>query len=310
VLTLVGTDYLALRRDRRAGLRAAVVGAPLIALIWSAQPFDPAVPTDALPAWARNPLISSLVLATLVWWLSAWRLQSVTLFHLGSAALVSTIWQVSRLMQGDVLPTATPSTLFIAEKSVALALFAAAAYLLLIALIRRSRLEALVALTALQPAVVIAGSGRTDMVLVVGNVVLWSLLISFHLGRRWPHLGGVLVTCIALVALNWSHENRADVVWLARASSAALAVVLLLVGYLRPESHYRALAAGILGANVLLVGGRAIATGPYPVATVVVAGSFLLLLGGAGISWHKQALLRHARRGAVPLTEIDTEQNG
>ena len=61
-------------------------------------------------------------------------------------------------------------------------------------------------------------------------------------------------------------------------------------------TRYRAVGAGVLVANGLFFGGRGLANAANPMATLIIAGSFVLLVAGAAVSWHKAALLALARR--------------
>lgn len=314
VLTLITTNYLAQHHPTRHGLRWVVAGLPVIAFIGSTQGFDPEVPTNDLPAWLRNPMNSTLALAAVVWWLAAWRLKSMMLFHLGSLALVGAIWQISRLIAVDPLLNSVPPsdvlpTQPISQQNISLAFFGVIAYLLMVALARRSLVHVTLALITLQPAAAWAAFGRPDAPFIIASVGLWSVLIGLHLQsdqRRW---GGVLITVYLLAALNWYIDFHADTAFMARLSSAALVAMLLVIGYRHPASYYRMMAAGLFAANVLFFSGRIIASGPYPLATLVAAGSFVLLTLGACVSWHKQTLLNMARRSALRVTtgEAETE---
>lgn len=304
-VALAVAEYLA-----RCGLRGRwpqllVVGLPLLALLGSAARFDHAVPVDDLPWWLRKPLLSSLALAAMVWWFGAWRLRSATLFHLGSAALAAVVWYVDWRMAGTTAPRATALTLPALQKAAALAFGAATAYLLLVGLVRRARVDIAMALVTLQFAVVCAALRRPDAMFIIGTVALWSALGALHLHRLHPRIGGVLVVAGALVVLSWTWDARVDTALFARLSTAALAAVFLLVGLLHRFGNYRLIGAGVVGANVLYFGGRAVAAGPHAAATLVVVGGFLLLVLGASVSWHKRTLLRRAERCIVPLPVPD-----
>jgi hypothetical protein len=161
------------------------------------------------------------------------------------------------------------------------------------------------ALVTLQPGVVFAVWGGPDAAFMIGTAALWSVLAGLHLDRRWPHVGGVLVVICGLLVLNWIYDYHADVAAWARLSAFALGGVFLVVGFVQPVRHYRLIGAGVLGAEALFLGGRAIAAGPHASATLVVAAGFLLLLSGAAVSWYKRALLTHTRRCVVPVVEAD-----
>lgn len=296
VVAAAAFDYLRRAGWAPAALRFAVAGLPAVAVGLALQPFDRAVPLHALPLWLRDPLFATLALATIAWWFGAWRLRSFGLFHVGNLGLAATVLRgAAKLLPPAVAPLPQGAGLP-ARDIVLLALFALTIYLLIIACVRRSRAEALLALVILQPAVCGAVWERTPVAaLIVGLVVCWSLLAAVHLGVRWPSLSAVGWPAALLIGLAWYYDSAEPGRWLARANTLALVAGLLFVGQLWPGTRYRLLGAGALGANILYFGGRGIAAGRYPVATLVVTGSFLLLGVATAISWNKRVLLRMAR---------------
>ncbi len=301
--TVVLLESLARLRVRSHWLPVVGVVLPAAAIFLAREPFDEHVPVAWLPVFLRDPLLSTLVLAAAAWWWSAYRHRASILFHAGSAALVGVVWRANRLVcEAGIThhwlsePTMWPRDLIV------LSLYAMAGYLLLSAIIRRSRPEALMALVIQQAAVTMAvwDIYNVDLFLICISAG-WSCLIGLHLlsaRPRWTVAGWPIVF---LLLISWIYDFNPYLNWIARSHVIALVMVLLLAGLARPWSHYRYLAIGAGVGNLAFYGGQAIVKGPHPIASMVVSGGFILLAAGATVSWYKPLLLHCVRRQGSAL---------
>ncbi len=310
VLSLVGFDAFARWPGRRGVAVALLALVPALAVGLALQPFHPDVPAHVLPVGVRDPLLVTLVGAALVWWCGAARLRSAGLFHLGNLAFAATVLRAARTLPLPVTP-AVPGVDGLAPRDLLTgALLLLSAYLLCVALVRRSRAEAVLGLVLVELAACTWAWERTEAVFTIGTVACWCVLSAAHLGVRPPGLAVLLWPALGLVALAWYAELDNSAVWAARLQLTGLASALLVVGWLRRSPRERALGVAVIAVNVLFYGGRGAAAGPNPVATLVMLGSFVLLVGGALVSWHKTRLLALARAtptSAGPETERTLE---
>lgn len=293
--SVVAFEYLA-RRGIAGGVpRILAAAGPLVALALATRPFDRSVPVEALPAGFRDALLTTLALATTVWWFGAWRNRSAGLFHLGSLALAGTVLRARAVLWTSSAAAIQPGMASSPRDVAALALFGLTVYLLATACVRRSRTTALLSLASLQAAVCLWTWGRTPAApLVIGLVAGWSLLMAVHLGASRPSGATVLWPIGLMVALAWVYDFDAARCWLVRANTGVLILALLKAGQLWRSLHYRRMAALVVAANVVFFSGRGVAVGVLPVAALIVTLAFLLLFSGAAISWHKSAWLRRA----------------
>ncbi|MCK4340316.1 MAG: hypothetical protein KAY37_01160 [Phycisphaerae bacterium] len=306
-LSVAAFDYLARSGNNRLSLRAVVAGVPLIAVGLATQPFEAEVPSHLLPVGLHDPLFTTLALSSLVWWFGALRHRSAGLFHFGALALAGTVYRgISIWLPADEASLAAAIPMRVVGLS---ALFTLVAYLCVIAVIRRSRGEAVLGLAVLQAAIVGEVGWKTPAaLLIIGFVACWSLLIVLHLGVRRPNLSAVLWPIAIMLALAWYYDFDDALKWPARLNTVTLIVILLLAGQLWHATRYRTMAIVIVIANAIFLGGRGLAGGSYPIATLVVTGSFLLLIAGAGISWNKRALLHLTRVSEQPSTASNAKQ--
>ena len=98
-----------------------------------------------------------------------------------------------------------------------------------------------------------------------------------------------------LVIIPWTCEADLQLQWPARAHALAMIAALLLAGHLRRWTHYRAVACILAAAQIIFQAGRWAASTSSPGAIAAVVAGFVLLGGGALISWHKQSLLHRLR---------------
>jgi hypothetical protein len=318
-LSLVGFEFAA-RGRRWVGLVRLVSAAlPLAVLALATEPFDPEIPVRNLPAGLRDPLLTMLVLAATAWWLGAARTRSPGLFHLGSGgAALAAIRAFMILRPAVSVPPADTTEGIPLRDLVALALSAVTAYLLATAALRRSRPEAVLALFVLQAVVATLVWQRVyaDR-FIVGVVAGWSLFAGIHLSARRPSLAALLVPAAILTLIACYYDRDAVLCWPARLNTLALLAVLLLAALVSKRRCYRTVGFAQAAASALFLGGRSIAAGERPAATLAVLAAFALLAGGAAISWYKRALLDsahvdgslapvNATAGSVPENAADT----
>jgi len=294
-LAAVGFDGLARWPGRRAALPTLFALLPAAATVLAVQPFHPDVPARELPPGLRDPLLVTLSGAALVWWGGAARLRSVALFHLGNLGLAAAAWRAVRTLSLS-LPPSVPGVDGLATRDLLTGAFLVlASYLLCVALARRSRAEAILGLVCVELAACVWAWDRPAAVFTIGTTACWCVLVAGQLGVRPPNLATILWPALGVLLLAWRADYGGEAVWAARAQLAALVAGFLLLAWVRRAPRERVLAVLLIAANVLFYGARGVATGPNPAGTLVLLGSFVLLVGGALVSWNKTRLLALAR---------------
>ena len=300
-LTVLGFDGVARTGSRRRSLLIVFGCLPLLALLAAVERFDPEVPVHALPIWSRDPLLTMLASATIVWWFGAWRTRSSTLFHIGTLALACTAYRAASTLVIAVPAAHLPPVAGLPQRDAAtVALWLITGYLLISACVRRSRIEAVLGLAILQVATFVSVWDETWVALfTIGIAACWSILAVLHLGAARPRLGTVLWPIAFMLIMGWCADLHEGLRWTARLHTAFVVFALLVFGQLWPSTRYCRVAAGVFVFNALFFAGRGIALGTLPARTVVVLSGFLLLIAGALVSWNKRSLLQ-AVRGPQP----------
>lgn len=291
VVAVLVVKYVAGRPALRWPL-AAVLILPGMAIALAHARFDEHVPVRALPAFLRDPLLTTLILAGIAWWFAYRRLRCGVFLHAGSLAIAWAAYRAVMLFRPDVTPLAElPRDLITA------ALYAAVAYLLLLAWWRRSRIDLVVALVCHLAAFssLVRGQTQVDSMLTL-LLAGWTWLAGLHLGSRRPSLSLALWPVCLLIVVTWAYDFREATQWIARANAGAMIVVLAAVGLVWPMTRYRLIAAATAAANVGFHCMKWIMTGKNPVASFVVLAGFILLIAGAFIGWHKARLLTMCNR--------------
>jgi hypothetical protein len=85
-----------------------------------------------------------------------------------------------------------------------------------------------------------------------------------------------------------------------RDSTLALLGALVLAWLVSRLPRYRTIGLVVAAANAYFLTGQTIAAGDRPAATLTALAAFVLLAGGAAVSWHKHTLLRAACADAPP----------
>jgi hypothetical protein len=257
---------------------------PLVAILLALQPFDAKVPLDRLPTWLRDPLVCVAVIAASAWWFGYhWHRRNIFL-HASCAALALAALRVTRgigVGHYDIRPNL-----------VLMSLYGITVYLVMKALLLRSRREALAALLVNLAATAILVKNRTPADgLIVCLAVGWTGLIAVHVAARNPGFWWRAVPVAFLAVAPWTLDAASLFHRQLMIHAAAMVLVLLVVGQIWRWTHYRSVAA-LLTAGYLAYGARdLLLKSAHPWATTLVFTGFALLAAGAFISWHKRQLL-------------------
>lgn len=305
VVAAVGVEWLA-RTAGRPRLTTVFGLLPAFAIVTANAGFAPEVPVRLLPRVLADPLLTALTLAGMVWWYGRLRLGSNWMMHAGSAAFAGAGWRGMLVFAPDapairLLPTSPPGE---SRDLIVVALYAAIAYLLVVALLRRRSVEALAAVAVHQIAVCLLVWERTpaDDVLIA-LTFCWHWLVWIHLLNWWPRTWVVLCPIALMVAVTWVYDFAEAQRWYARAHAAAMLVPLVVASASWPWMRYRAITAGVAAAHGTFYAARWIIGGDHPQEAIVVLVSFVLLGVGASVSWHKRSLLELTRRRSEPQAE-------
>jgi hypothetical protein len=299
VIGVLITEYLAQRPKSSRWLVAAAFVLPGAAIALARSGFDQHVPIRALPVFLQDPLLMILIPAGIAWWFSYRRLGHTVFLHAGSLAMAWAAYQALPLFRPDattavsahMVSTGMPRDL------ITLLLYAIVVYLLLLTWWRRSRLDALAALIVHQAAFVFLVLDRSDIdMLLILIVAGWSWLAGLHIAVRRPALSLALWPICLLVFTAWGHDFSEPAKWIARTHAVVMVAALVLAGMTWPWTRYRLAATGVAAADIAFYFVKWTMTGKNPAAAGVVLVSFVLLIAGAFIGWHKGRLLGLFRR--------------
>ena len=296
-VAVVGMEFLTLAARPHRWLLITFGVLPGVAILLGSQRFDAEVPVAMLPVWLRDPVMGILPAAAAAWWFGYSRHRTVALFHAGSAALLLTALREVGVLLGEPADSVLLGVGFAVPDEVwAAILYAATGYLVLGAWLRRSRVEAVVALLVHQMAVVVLVLGEMPgdrcIIYLVGG---WSALAGVHLATRRPGVLVRLVPIALLAVAPWTRAAAPPAQWQAGIHAAAMILILFALGHFWRWTRYRLVAVLLLGGHLAVFVGRWSVDGDHLVAVGLVAGSFALLVGGALISWHKGRLLDSLR---------------
>ncbi|MBI4581984.1 MAG: hypothetical protein HY718_19960 [Planctomycetes bacterium] len=304
---VASTDRLRIRLSSLTVLNVAVL-LPAAAIVLAREPFDARLPVRMLPVFLRDPLLTTLVMAAAAWWFGYRRLRLGLLLHAGSAAMG---WAILRAMKlhagGSGAVQAVAAGPDATRNLIVAGLYLIAGYFLLMALIRRSRPEALTAVIVHQLALTMLVWDRTYAdVLLVCLGAGWHWLVCLHLLGR-PSLTAGLLPIVFLLLVTWGYDVAPELCWHARSHAAAMLLVLVVVTVVRPASRYGFITACTAIADGLFYAGRWVGNREHATAAFVVIGAFVLLAAGAAISWRKRALLDRLgeERGRESLFDIN-----
>jgi hypothetical protein len=292
-VSAAGMELLILAGKRDGRLVAAVGALPVVAILLTLRPFEAEVPVVLLPWWLRDPMLIVSLAAGAAWLFGYFRHRFVALLHVGNAALCLGVYRMLRRLTD--LPV-TQGSLIPAQDLWTVALYVAAAYLVVTACLRRSRREALLALVLHLAAVILLVWERIPADrFITGLAVGWSILIGLHLETKRPGLLFRLATIAFLAIGPWTRIMAPPLPWLAGVHTVAMILVLFLAGQLWRWTHYRLVAVVLVAGHALVFTERWVLHGAHLLAAVLVGGGFAVLIGGALISWHKERLLHFLR---------------
>lgn len=265
---------------------------PLLAVYLATGTFDANVPVELLPRLLRNPLVPTLLIASVAWFYAFARHRFVTLFHAAGAALALAVFRAADDL--PVVMSMPPRMAYLCAAG------GVVAYLFAVALVRRSRGEALVGLAVVYATIVYVvrnqtASDRFIMLIASG----WLALIALHIASERPRLFGRLVAIVLLAFAPWIPSFSADRFAMVAAHSGILIVLLVAIGSLMPWTNYRAM--GLLLGMIYAAGASTqwIAATPSPTATIMTIAGFAFLVVGAAVSWNKEKLLQSVPRGTI-----------
>lgn len=298
-IAVVGVEYLVVTGRRYYPLLLAVSALPIIALILAARPFDANVPVERIPEWVGDPLFTTSLLATAAWWFGYYRHRFAPMIHVGSASMALAVYRAVGIFYSgsvDVEPVADAA---MAVRDVMTVIcFAAAGYLLISSLLRRSRVEALAALCFNVVAAVLLVWERVPAdTFVICLTVGWSLVVATRVVTLRPRILLQVAPVAVLLAVSCVYDFDLTLTWYARAHGLGLIGVLLIVGSVWPLTSHRSIGwvSAVAYAGFFLW--RCASGQGNELAATVVLGGFCLLAFGGLISWYKGRLLEWMRGG-------------
>jgi hypothetical protein len=305
---VVVMDYLARVSGTPHWALAIVSLLPAVAVALANGQFDEHMPVRMLPRALRDPLLTTLLMAAVAWWFGYRRHHRPLLLHAGNAALAWAVYRgvVAFRPIGPPAPHIITGPIEPTRDLIVLALYALTAYLVVIAWLRRSRVEGLAAVLVHQAALTLLVWGRTDAdVMILILAAGWSWLIGLHLAVSRPSLRLAVWPVAVLITATWLYDFDNKLEWIARLHALGMVVVLLAVGLTWQWTRYHQLALCVGTAHDIWYSGRWILNGENPTAAAVVIGAFVLLTTGAVISWYKASLLEMIR----PPARLDLNQD-
>ena len=292
-----GVDRLLQADPRHRWLLAPCAAQSGLALLFTLESFDRAVPVRMLPPCLRDPMLTVALFTAAVWWLGYARHRALPLFHLGSAAFAVAIFRTVKLYSGtspDVF--ARGGELSASQTTLAVGFLVLAGYLALTAWLRRSRVEAVLAVIANQIALTIFICDRAP---TCGPIICltgaWSLLLALHLGLRRPSLTLRLLPFALILAIPLLYDSTHTLRWPLRVHTGYAIVLLFIVGQYYRWTHYRLLAGVLLLTQAVFFGTRWALHHQHGTAIAIIATSFAALSIGTLMSWHKRRLLELLR---------------
>lgn len=294
-LSVVGMEALSVNFSRYRSALALLGLLPAIAIIMALQPFDAEVPIDQLPGVLRDPMFCVSIVAGAAWWFGYRRHRSSLLLHAGCGAFALA---AILLMLGR-----TAISYEVDRHHLTMALYGIAVYFFVMALVLRSRSEAVLAILfqLAATAVLVWGKSRADG-LIVCCAAGWSGLIVVHLVARYPRFLLRVIPVTFLAFAPWMFHSAVEFRLQVATHAAVLAILVFLVGHIWRWTRYRLVAALIVAGHCLAGLVAKVSASSHPEALLFVFAGFCVLGTGALISWHKNRLL-----SLVPRVERSVE---
>lgn len=299
LLTVVFVEGIRVLRWRLPEMCVPIIGFPALGLLLASSGFDPKFVEPLLPRGLRQPIQIAGILAGLTWWYAAWRGHGTFFLHLGSATvavfgayLIQSVMSEARPIAGEAIAAST------SQIKIAWIAVAAATYFAISAIIRRSRLEGMLALVLIATAAILPTWRQVSWDRsLAGIVIFWSWLAMLLFFYRqfsseqiiWWTAYGVLMT----IVLDFHDPSRTAI----RVHAPLIPLALAAIGYWLGRKEYVLLALStLLTIGVFLLGREAVRR-EVSAAAVVVLGSFTLLAFAAVVSWFKREIMN----GLVPV---------
>jgi len=267
----------------------ALAGLPFIAIILGRGQFRPEVPVELLPEFLRQPFLSLLVPAALVWWYAYRRHGLRPLLHAANAAMA--------YAGIELIGDAAFGWLALPENKVIALSYAVAIYFALMALLHRSRIEGAVALLINLFATVVAIKAYAphDQLLIT-IAIGWTMFLGIHIVVARPGLASRLFAVGLLLGLPWLVRDADQFKTELSVYCQAIIMMLFIFGWLAPWTRYRTIAGAIVLIEATAIGARQVVLSENPLAAIFVIAGFALLIGGTLVSWHKERLLQEIRQ--------------
>lgn len=288
-LAVVLFEYASVDKRVPAVFLLVPAALPVAAIVMAAQQPHEAVLMNHLPTLFRNPLLVTAPAAVLVWWFGYARHRVVALLHVANAVVVAGI---VRLASARTLTAVEVNSAISAQTVVAFACVLVAAYLTVSALLRRSRLEGVLAAVAAYAGLVIAVWDRSNLdTPVILFASGWVFFIVVQLAFRKPRAAWQFIPVIYLIAVTLAYDGPTHAQWLARGHAVVTLMVLAAAGFMCKRSALLLGATLMAAAQVVFHGWHGLNSVLDTTTAIAVLISFALLGGGAWTSWTKHRLL-------------------
>lgn len=269
---------------------------PAVALLLAGSGFDPAVPIARLPMWLRDPVVAVFVCAAGTWWYGFRRYHATPFLH---AAFVAFGFVVLRVVPKPIIAPAG-----VTDAIGPIALFLAAGYFGVVAVLLRSRLDAVAAIAVNFAAIAWLVIGRSPAAEIIVCLTFgWSVWLTVHVLSRSPNLFWRVAPVAFLVFAPWllgPAPFHRDII---AANAIVLVNVLLVAGSIWPSTRYRTLALVLITGHAAAAAITSTTDTQRPAAGLLLVGGFAMLIGGALISWFKRPLVVAIADEPPPLSE-------
>ena len=308
--SLAWYEYQALRGTQK--MLGWIVGIilPILGIILARTGFHEKVGVSQWPLVLRDPLLTALVVASVVWWYGAVRRGPTWLLHFGLLGVAAVIGKTFSGMSSSIEPgEILRAYRKIPSEMLAGLFFGWSAYLLLFAWWRRSRWEALAALvtTWLGTAYAVYDKIVADE-LILTLMFGWFLLVAVHLSRARTPLAARVLPLLLIVLVNAAGLRDPSLRYYAAVHTALMSIGLFIVGWIWPWTRYRAVAIVHAGMLLVLAGGRWISGNPHAKAIGTIVAAFGLMGLGFWVSWHKTRWLSRSQNVVLDVRTQPVEE--
>lgn len=289
---------------------------PLFGLLLAMTGLDPKHVESHAHWLLARPLAATSALAGLVWWF-AWRRGCGGAFlHFGSGALALAVGVLISAYHGATptdLSAALPAQALSAADGrirVSIAVFVAAAYFAIIAVLRRSRVDGLFALALLAGGILIATWRLVPADRSIAAItIFWFWFIALHLATpRPPMLRLALVVAFGILATIGLDAHAPSRIW-NWLHAPLIPFVLTLLWYLTRRPDYATLACVATGVPLGYLTIRGAAQIRVSSGAIAASSAFTLLIAGTCVSWFKGSRQTIDRAPSSPQNPPAPEAN-